>query len=158
MGDWKEDLKKGQKVEDEFIEVLKYLDNSAYRKRGYCREYDIVMPSSNKLFEVKYDDYSKYSSNWCFEYKFRGEASGLAVTKADYFVMVDDNDYWIFRTDDLKAFIRNNWDCFRKTKGGNNNDVNMVLVKKSDLANYGDYCKINRQNPDIDLLNGFING
>jgi hypothetical protein len=55
---------------------------------GYLKEYDIASHSGDCFIECKLDTKSLSSGNVAIEYTYRGEASGIASTSADYFVFV----------------------------------------------------------------------
>lgn len=98
------DLKRGQRVEDEFMAILvnkpELLAKLVIMQKSMGRfaGWDI---SLNTTFEVKYDEYSVKSGNMCFELK------SLEKTESDYFVYKyfnkgDYNPKWIiFKTSEL---------------------------------------------------------
>lgn len=99
-----EDLKKGQKTEEEFVEILKEFPALLVklirfnRQEGRFAEWDI---EAKATFEVKFDEYSRKSGNLCFEIK------SLSETKSDYFVYkyfnkgVSTPKWVVFKTSEL---------------------------------------------------------
>ena len=75
------------------------------------REWDIRLTTKNgdvRTFEVKWDKRSTDTGNFAIEFFGRSSASGIEATKADYWVILSDNKFYIFSTAELKKLIRNN--------------------------------------------------
>jgi len=94
-GDYfKEDLIVGEAIEMEVLKRIQKKYPKAYKKIGYCKEYDLVIPEINKTVEVKQDFKAAHTNNIVIETHFDGEPSALSVTKADYWVITD--GYWLY--------------------------------------------------------------
>ena len=79
---FKKDLIRGQRIEKEIlVEVLKKYDD-AYLVDGYCKEWDIHIPSQDKGVEVKYDPMSQKTGNLVVEIEYNDKPSGLSTTKS----------------------------------------------------------------------------
>ena len=67
--------------------------------------------SGNVKIEVKRDDKIQNTGNFFFEYESRGEPSGLAVTKSDWWAVsikdFDDDFIFLFRVPRVKERLRN---------------------------------------------------
>lgn len=95
-----------------------------------------------KKIEVKTErDIWKSTGNHVVEYKYKGNPSGIAVTKADFWGVVltlEDNPvmFYIIPTDKMKLLARKYYNSNKIVKGGDNNDSEMVLVPIKELATY----------------------
>ena len=95
-----------------------------------------LMLQEGQKIEVKTErDVWKKTGNMAIEYKFKGEPSGIAHTKADWwfhnFVYQDKLVFTlVFKTDDLKEKIRSLWSSkiIRKIKGGDGNNSSLLLI------------------------------
>ena len=99
---FKEDLHSGKKVEREVCELLNKKYPLAYVVEGYCKEWDIVIPEAGKTMEVKQDEKSHYTGNFLVEVEMSGVPSGITTSKADYWVIVDKENYYIMLTETLR--------------------------------------------------------
>jgi hypothetical protein len=106
---------------------------------------------SSKTMEVKFDFACYRTGNFFIEYESRGKPSGIATTKADYWMLIastekglelknqlrdiekDDTMFCIMlSTDSLKELCRKKY--FRKNvKGGDDNTSLGILIKSIDL-------------------------
>lgn len=145
MGDFSEDLKIGIKAQDFLIKELEGELPGLKSIQGNFSNYDLVS-NSGYTIEVKFDIKSKLTSNVAIEYEFNNNPSGLASTKAVEWIHIYYlKDKWVYsriKTDNLKAFIRNNWKELRKLKGGDRNDSKLILIKTEDFANNFPYKEI----------------
>ena len=66
-----------------------------------CAEYDFMMTmnDSDVYFEVKRDRYMDKTGNICIEYESNGKLSGIAITKADYWLYFNDDMNEIYLID-----------------------------------------------------------
>ena len=83
------DLKGGKIIEAKHLKVIQKTYPDAYMIDGYCKEWDIYIPSVKFGIEVKSDKMSQKTGNIVVEVKFNGKASALSTTKSRY---------WIFDT------------------------------------------------------------
>ena len=79
---FKQDLARGQRIEKEIRKkiIKKYPD--AHIVDGYCKEWDIYIPSEDKGVEVKYDPMSQKTGNIVVEIEYNDKPSALMTTKA----------------------------------------------------------------------------
>ena len=95
-----------------------------------------LMLEKGQLIEVKTErDIWKSTGNMVIEYEFKGEPSGIAHTKADWwfhnFVFEDKLEFTlVFKTEVLKQKLRTLWlsGDLKAVKGGDGNNSSMLLV------------------------------
>lgn len=85
------DLKKGEAIELEVLDIIKNKYPDAYKVEGYCKDWDLYIPSIKQGVEVKYDIKSQETGNIVVEVEFNGKPSALSTTKAYR---------WVFHTGD----------------------------------------------------------
>jgi len=96
MANFDDSLAMGKKVENEVCDLIKKKHPDAYVKEGYYKQGDIIVPSADKLVEVKQDYQSHITGNLLIEIEFDGKPSALETTESDWWVIVDrQNLYWI---------------------------------------------------------------
>jgi hypothetical protein len=100
------DLKAGKGVEHEVCNHLKKRYPDTYVVDGYCKEWDIVIPEIGRTVEVKQDEKSNFTGNFLIEIEFGGKPSALSTSKADWYILVDKNYYYIVQTDILRWLVR----------------------------------------------------
>ena len=76
------DLLRGQKVEKVVLSIVKEKYPDAHLMEGYCKEWDIYIPSEDKGVEVKYDPMSQKTGNIVIEIEYNKKPSALSTTKA----------------------------------------------------------------------------
>ena len=89
MSSFYKDLARGQKIEREMLILVQKKYPDAYLVEGYCKEWDIFIPSEEKGVEVKYDPMSQKTGNIVVEVEYNDKPSALMTTKAYR---------WIFHT------------------------------------------------------------
>lgn len=128
---FEQDLKKGQDAEDVFCDVCHaYGYTNPKRVTGYFPDYDIETDLGT--VEIKRDIKSQETGNFFFEYESGGKPSGLAVTKADYFAIVNlyEKKIYIALTRDVKDFLRQHWDLMKKHEGAGDGTVKGITIPK----------------------------
>jgi hypothetical protein len=88
---FKQDLKRGEAIEMEVLDIIKNKYPDAYKVEGYCKDWDLYIPSIEQGVEVKYDIKSQETGNIVVEVEFNGKPSALSTTKAYR---------WVFHTGD----------------------------------------------------------
>ena len=76
------DLERGQRIEKEILIEVKKKYDDAYIVKGYCKDWDIHIPSEDKGVEVKYDPMSLKTGNLVVEIQYNDQPSALMTTKA----------------------------------------------------------------------------
>ena len=79
---FKNDLARGERAELEILALVKKKYADAYKVEGFCKEWDIFIPSINKGIEVKYDPMSMKTGNIVVEIEYNNKPSALMTTKA----------------------------------------------------------------------------
>jgi hypothetical protein len=142
LNQWfKERLKEGAWGEKE---VAKHLVNKGWTiieiSEGHFKEWDIkaTIKEQEKTFEVKsnYFEIKNYRHNMVvIETESNGEASGLSVTTADYYILYYpfENFFFIERTEDIKKMIASG--LYDKVKGGRKNLAVMWQIPRSTFTN-----------------------
>ena len=107
--------------------IIKILEKSGYQfiSEHDGKEYDLKFhpPNSEKTIkiEVKEDFYCARSGNVALEFHSRGVDSGIAVSKADYYIYIIHTNKgikrFIFKTSKLKKMIKDK-KYFRTVCGG----------------------------------------
>ena len=105
---FKEDLARGQKVEREVLKLVKEHHADAYIVDGYCKEWDIYIPSINKGVEVKYDPMSQRTGNIVVEIEYNSKPSALQTTKAYRWVFHTGKQAIITTPSRIKVVIESN--------------------------------------------------
>ena len=96
MNSFYADLKDGKQTENDVLTIIKKKYPKSYIIEGYFKDYDIYVPEKNMGIEVKKDVKSQETGNLVIEVEFNGKPSALSVTKADYCVFYDGDNYiWI---------------------------------------------------------------
>lgn len=88
---FRQDLKRGEAIEIEILDIIKTKYPDAYKVEGYCKDWDLYIPSIEQGVEVKYDIKSQETGNIVVEVEFNGKPSALSTTKAYR---------WVFHTGD----------------------------------------------------------
>src|SRR3989304_3845226 len=89
METFSRDLIGGKEIEKTVLNIVKKTYPDAHTVDGYCKDWDIYIPSLKKGIEVKSDQYSQKSGNIVVEESFNGKPSALSTTKASL---------WVFHT------------------------------------------------------------
>lgn len=145
MGNFSQDLKIGEKAENFLIKELQEELPGLKSTQGNFPDYDLISDSGYTI-EVKFDAISKTTGNVGFEYECNNHPSGLASTKAmewiHVYYLIDKWVYSRIRTNNLKSFIKDNWNELKKVKGGDRNSSKLILIDSEDFANNFPYKEI----------------
>jgi hypothetical protein len=95
----------------------------------------------DKLVEVKRDSWVSRSGNIAIEYESRGKPSGIATTKADYWIIIFSGEYqdkvmWVFETQLLKKVSREYFKKGNVKAMGDNNTSMSVLIPIKEISNF----------------------
>jgi len=131
--DFNKDLNFGKEAEALTLKTLKQKYPKAYIKKGYHKEYDIIVPElDNQTIEVKYDRQTdgpdKHTGNLFVECESRGRKSGIETTTANWYFYWYSNLNKLVRveTNSLKKLIKEN--NFRKVNGGDSQTSKGYLI------------------------------
>ena len=122
-------LKYGHDSEEAVCERIQKKYPKAFRKKGYCKGYDIYVPEIDKKVEVKQDKKSNYTGNIVIEVEFNGTPSALSTTEADYWVF-DDGEIYIWITPDTLRQVIKPFKPVRFVGNGDNKYKLAYLIKK----------------------------
>lgn len=93
-----------------------------------------ILKSRGSKVEIKHERLTNFTGNLAIEYESRGKKSGIAITTADWWIVFID-DEWGEPTSfvglhipELKRFLKLNWNRLRKTRGGDENTSQLILL------------------------------
>lgn len=134
---FKTDLIKGERIENLFVRSYNYHNKRqiipVFPEEHERKFWDVSLNGTTYELKSQIDA----SKNFAIETKYKGYPSGLAATKADYFVIYHDQTFYVWNTEDLKEFLRSLIDMkeFGKTEGGDNNDAEIYYFRKEYIIN-----------------------
>ena len=135
------DLKDGLQAEEEVKKLLKKHFNvgGSDIETLDTKEYDIKIVSKNLTFEVKNDLMAETTGNIAIEYKSRAKASGISVTKADYWIYKFAGVFYMIETNRLKEEVFEKKNYWRSGVNGGDRGSNtmMFLVKVDTFKSWG---------------------
>ena len=140
--DFNSDLKLGNDGEKA---VVKFLESKGcvFIDSNNDNKYDIKMSVNGveTTYEIKTDVTCAPlfdTGNLFVEYSSRGKLSGIAVTKADWFVtyFLYLNELWFIKSDKLKELINNNYFPVFKDAGDPNSSTHGYLIKRKDFKTH----------------------
>lgn len=135
------DLKDGLQAEEEVKKLLKKHFNvgDSDIETLDTKEYDIKIVSKNLTFEVKNDLMAETTGNIAIEYKSRAKASGISVTKADYWIYKFAGVFYMIETNRLKEEVFEKKNYWRSGVNGGDRGSNtmMFLVKVDTFKSWG---------------------
>ena len=131
---FREDLKESQESVNRVVEFLKGIGCTEIQTNDDGR-YDIsylTREGKQRTAEVKHDLMWDKTGNVAIEYTSRGKASGISSSKADCWFYVL-NQIYHCNTGDLRVYLIQHWDRYRRVKGGDDNTSQLVLLKIDDF-------------------------
>lgn len=134
-GNFKEDLLTGEKAELYILEQLKDTYPTIRKQYGYNKGFDLI-DDNGYTAEVKYDRESIDTHNIAFEYKYKGEPSGISTSKAIDWIQIYYSDKWVYsqiRKINLQSFLKSNIQYFKRVKGGDDMQSCLILVPTSEF-------------------------
>ena len=145
------DLKKGKEIEQLVLKFVKSVYDDAYIVDGYCKDWDIYIPSREFGIEVKSDLMSRKTGNIVVETSFNGRPSALETTKAKLLVFYT-GDKLIFTTPEniRKVITKHRLREVSFTGKGDTASKTAFLVKQFFLEEVGFVCA-----PDLYLYKSF---
>ena len=127
---FKDSLTIGHSSEDAVCAKIKKKYPKAFVKPGYCKEYDIYVPETDKKIEVKQDKKSNYTHNIVVEIEMPpGTPSALSTTESDYWVF-DDGEIYIWITPETLRQVVRPFDPVKFVGNGDNKEKLAYLIKK----------------------------
>jgi len=107
MASWKESLKIGEDFEKFVIKEIKtklVLNATKNEVAANLKLYDITLENS-KTIECKCDERAEDTRNICIETHCDDKESGILTTTADYWLITDNLQGFLIKTDELKRCI-----------------------------------------------------
>ena len=134
------DIKDGREAENQAIEIISKKYNLAKEDIVICdtKEYDFKVISRNETYEVKNDLMAEKTGNIAIEYNCRGKDSGIATTKANYWIYKFAGLFFLLKTEKIREelFKKNNYS--REVTGGDvGSNTKMFLVKVVEFKKWG---------------------
>ena len=134
------DLEMGERAERFVIEQLKKEMPTLKKIEGYNPDYDLI-DDSGFTIEVKLDRKSQETKNVGIEYMHGGKLTAISTSKAMEWVVIYFNNEWRYirtSTDQLRNFLRSNWEYLPKIKGEGDMS-SLVLISIEDLEKHFTY-------------------
>lgn len=146
--EFKSDLKLGNEGEHELVKFL-VKRGCIYVDSNNDNKYDLKMLKNGKevTYEIKTDVKCAPlfdTGNIFIEFESRGKASGISVTKAEWFVTYFQylKEIWFIKSDTLKQLIAENEFPIFKDAGDIGSATHGYLIKRKDFKDYFYVCKI----------------
>tara|TARA_R110000803_G_scaffold135943_1_gene202883 strand:+ start:261 stop:698 length:438 start_codon:yes stop_codon:yes gene_type:complete len=108
------DLAGGKKVEAKHLTLIQKTYPDAVEIEGYCKEWDIFIPSKGFGVEVKSDKMSQKTGNIVVEVMYHEKPSALSTTKSRYWIFDTGVKTIHVETDTLRKLIDNSKDRYRE--------------------------------------------
>ncbi len=136
---FEKDLADGHKAEEEAKALIAVFFNVPIEDitNNATKEYDLKINSSQLCFEVKNDLMAHLTGNLAIEYESRGKASGIATTKAQYWIYKFNNQYYLVKSELLKKELLEDKNYFRMVTGGDpGSNTKMFLIKVTEFIKW----------------------
>ena len=122
------DLAEGEDFQDKVLKSIQKKYPKAHVIEGYHKEFDILIPEIDESVEAKYDRRCDETHNYFIEYSFNGKPSGIAVTKADWYI-IGSYMWWCWiEVDEMKEALRGKVEPWGKKFEGKDGTVVEGLV------------------------------
>ena len=142
-----ESLVSGQESEKLVLNIIKNKYPQAFIKEGYHKEYDIMIPETDKTVEVKKDFKSQYTGNIVVEISMNNKRSALSTTTADWWVFHTSDEEMIWITPkNIKEMIR--MEKFQRVEFTGKGDIASkiaYLIPKAYFSMYGTKVKLSEE-------------
>jgi hypothetical protein len=149
MGDFKEDLQKGEEWERVIIRLLNDKSIFSLEQVKARPDYDLIDTKTNLKFEVKYDEMSQKTSNVAIEIGTKQNPKGLTNTRAYYWVHIwylnESVVYNIIPTHELKRFVKKFIREITISHKAGDGDATICLVPKRVFKHWRIYGEIPRK-------------
>jgi hypothetical protein len=140
---YKQDKPIADRTEQQVAEILRATYNAVILDFGHTNAYDIRARVNGKIFtfEIKEDFTCERTGNVGIEFECRGKPSGIAVSKADFYIYKIHTSngikIYLFKTKQLKGMITEE-KYFRVVNGGDVGSGSMnYLFKYDTFTSYG---------------------
>ena len=129
------DIILGEETEYDVLSMIKKKYPEAHKIQGEFKAYDIYVPEKDIKIEVKRDKGSNKTNNYFIECCCNGQASGIFSTKADYWVIFDENKYIWIDKNVLWNLCQNRGRKWKGMTNGGCSEVEAYLVPKEEIIN-----------------------
>ena len=146
------DLKIGLWAEEKLVERLRQLYSDVQHSEGYNPYWDIWVIDTDKRIEVKYDEMSNFTPNFCVETSCNGHNSGIDITTSEVWAQFDGKQYTFIPTSLLKDLADDNVSNRKKIQG---KDMTFKLINKQMVKEFG--VTLNIDNCSSDELRAALN-
>jgi len=127
---WENDLPLGEEIEYRLLKYLKKKYPKSKKMKGEFKDYDIEVPEKDIKIEVKRDIGSKNTTNYFIEYECNYNPSGIATTKANYWVIYDEPSFHWIKTPKLIFLCSSYGKKWEGTPKGGTSNVKAYLIPK----------------------------
>jgi len=103
---FKRDLKEGKIIEHKHLKLIQKIYPDAYIVDGYCKEWDIYIPSESMGIEVKSDKMSIKTGNIVIETEFNGKPSAMSTSKSMWWIFDTGVEVIKVKLSDLKELVK----------------------------------------------------
>ena len=104
---FEQDLIIGESTQEKLLSIIRVKYPKAYCKKGYFKEWDIMIPENGNTIEVKQDKMSNHTGNLVIEIEMPpGTPSALSTTTATYWVFDDGKEYIWCTPKGLKELVK----------------------------------------------------
>lgn len=149
---FREDYQNGVIAENIFADFLIKGGKKVLKTYGMNKDFDVATYDEDRIldtYEVKFDILYPKTGNLAIEYAFKGSRSGILTTKAKYWVEVVKtpvmSKIYVLEVSGFKDWLRQNKEYLKTTKGGDNLDSMMILLKPNDIIN-NFFCNVYENN------------
>ncbi len=103
---FKRDLSNGKLIEYKHLAILQKIFPDTVSIDGYCKEWDIFIPSLDIGIEIKSDKMSQTTGNIVVEVEFNGKPSALSTTKSSWWVFDTGKEHMVVHVDRLRELVK----------------------------------------------------
>ena len=125
-----EDLKLGEEIEQYILKELSKEHPTLGKVQGYNTVCDLQDLDGYSV-EIKFDRGSEKTGNIAFEYRYKRLPSGISRSSAIDWVQVYFSKGWVYsqvRTTSLRVYLKSNIKYFKRIKGGDDNQSELIIV------------------------------
>ena len=132
------DIIKGEEIEYRLLSYLKKKYPKSYKMEGKFKDFDIEVPEKEIKIEVKRDIGSQKTDNFFIEYECNYNPSGIASSRANYWVIYDECRYIWIKISVLKTLAFMYGEKWEGTPVGGTTNVKAYLIPKKIIKEYSE--------------------
>lgn len=145
MGNFEADLKIGLWAEEKLVERLRQLYADVQHSEGYNPYWDIWIIDTDKRIEVKYDEMSNFTPNFCVEIACDGHDTGIDITTSEVWAQFNGKEYTFIPTSLLKDLADDTQTSYKNIQG---KYMEFKLINKQIVKEFGETLNIDNCSPD----------